>query len=86
MVQDGLIMERTNHICNISPYHKLNLKYLLKLPKPLPMSDDSISHILFKILEEYKTVLPEPEPKEVWKEREWNKPLPISKRNDIFAC
>ena len=79
-------MARANHICNISPYRKLNLKYLLKLPKTLPMSDDSISHILFKILEEYKTALPEPEPKEVWEDRCMNKLEPVSKRNDIFAC
>ena len=85
-MQNGMITKTTNHTNSISQFHKLNLKYLLELPKTLPMENESIANILKNILNEYKTALPEPEPKEVWKDRCMNKLEPVSKRNDIFAC
>jgi len=50
----------------------------------MPMENELISHILFMILEESKSAVPQPEPKEVWKDREWRKPKPVGMRNDIF--
>ena len=79
-------MERVNLTDRISLYHKTNLKYVLGSSKTLPMKDESICNILKNILDEYKIAEPQSEPKEVWLDREWNKPKPIKKRNDIFAC